>query len=107
LVLAEALHFQNFKQTENYNPVTISAIAGEDGHQHTIIEANLAFKGLTQEQKDLYDKIAVDGPLSKLQKSLMKEYREQIFSGKYVIPTQLINAIPGIRNAFECLDLLL
>lgn len=104
--LAEALHFQNFKQDENYNPVTISAIAGEDGHRHTIIEANVAFKGLTEEQKDLYDKIAVDGPLSPLQKSLMKEYREQIFSEKYVIPTQLINAIPGIRNAFEEINFL-
>ncbi|MBU6338765.1 MAG: hypothetical protein KGQ36_02200 [Rickettsiales bacterium] len=104
--ITEALHFQNFKQSENYNPVTISTIKDEKGGSHTLVEANVAFKQLTDEQKRLYDKIIDEKAVSELQISLMKTYREEFFSGKYSIPTQLINTVPGVRNAFEEFTLL-
>jgi hypothetical protein len=104
--LTKATHFQNFKQKQNYNPVTISTISDKDNHSHTLIEAGIAYKGLTDEQKELYNKIIKNSSISKLQKSLMEKYREEIFSGDYVIPAQLINAVPGIKNAFEELTLL-
>jgi hypothetical protein len=102
--ITQALHFQNFKQDENYNPVTISNIIDEKGNQHTFVEANVAFKGLSNEQKKLYNKIIDEKAVSELQISLMEENKDKFFSGKYVIPTQLINTVPGIRNAFEELN---
>ncbi len=99
--LTKALHFQNFKQEQNCNPVTISEIADDDRAKHLVIDANVAFKEITEEQKELYNKISKSSSVPTLQKKLMNKYRDQFFSGKYIIPTQLIDLVPGIRNGFE------
>ncbi|MBM5782270.1 MAG: hypothetical protein FJ368_02485 [Pelagibacterales bacterium] len=99
--LTKALHFQNFKQEQNCNPVTISEIADDDRTKHLVIDANVAFKEITEEQKELYNKIAKSSSVPLLQRKLMNKYRDQFFSGNYIIPTQLIDLVPGIRNGFE------
>lgn len=101
-----AKDFQNFNDTPA-NVVTISSIKGA-GVQHTIVEAEVALKGLTDEQLGDYEAIRSEDTkkpkwytkMPSWEQDLCRKYVEQIIDGKHVIPTQL-RQIVGMKNAFE------
>lgn len=98
--LSNAVHFQGLKQEKHYNPVTIAAARDVQGKQHLMIKAGYAFKGLTSEQKKLYEEVIESKSLTPMQKALAEKYKDKVFSGNYTICTQLIDVIPSLRNAF-------
>lgn len=95
-----ALGFQNFRDV-HHNIVTLSSIKDQEDKTRVIAEVEIALKGLTQEQQTQYDDLIKSEEMSDLQKGLMTRYREQVFAGKHVIPTQTSTSIPAVRNAFE------
>ncbi|MFV9936260.1 MAG: hypothetical protein AB8U84_03285 [Rickettsia endosymbiont of Haemaphysalis japonica] len=48
-----AKDFQNFND-EHCNIVTLSKVINDEGKEHIVVEAEVAFKGLTEEQKQEY-----------------------------------------------------
>jgi hypothetical protein len=101
-----AKDFQNFND-DHKNVVTLSSIKDNEGKSHTVVEAEVAFKELTDDQKKEYTNITGDGPkpdwynvLPEWQQKLCKKYASKIAKGEHVIPTQL-RQIAGMKNAFE------
>ena len=102
-----AKDFQNFNDKHS-NIVTISSI-NHDKQKHTVIEAEVAMKGLTTSQKEQYATITDDHnpnkpswytALPKWEQGLCQKYASKIAAGEHVIPTQL-RQIAGMKNAFE------
>ena len=101
-----AKDFQNFNDKHS-NIVTVSSIE-HNGQKHTVIEAEVAMKGLTESQKKQYESILQsEGPkpswytaMPKWEQALCKKYASKIAAGEHVIPTQL-RQIAGMKNAFE------
>jgi len=101
-----AKDFQNFNDKHS-NIVTVSSIE-HNGQNHTVIEAEVAMKGLTESQKKQYESILQsEGPkpswytaMPKWEQALCKKYASKIAAGEHVIPTQL-RQIAGMKNAFE------
>ena len=102
-----AKDFQNFNDKHS-NIVTVSSITHK-GQTHTVVEAEVAMKGLTKSQKDQYAAIEVNTNLNKpswysampkWEQALCKQYAGKIAAGEHVIPTQL-RQIAGMKNAFE------
>jgi hypothetical protein len=102
-----AKDFQNFNDKHS-NIVTVSSIK-HNGQTHTVVEAEVAMKGLTKSQKDQYAVIADDSnsnkpswysAMPKWEQALCKKYAGKIAAGEHVIPTQL-RQIAGMKNAFE------
>lgn len=101
-----AKDFQNFKD-EHKNIVTISSIVDKNGIPRNVVEAEVAFKALTADQKKDYQAIidAKDTPkwfqkLKPWEQKLVEEAAPKIIAGTHVIPTQL-RQIVGMKNAFE------
>ncbi|MDG1436789.1 MAG: hypothetical protein P8P83_03270 [Rickettsiaceae bacterium] len=101
-----AKDFQNFKD-EHKNIVTISSIVDKNGKQRNVVEAEVAFKELTADQKKDYQAIidAKDTPkwfqkLKPWEQKLVENNAQAIIEGNHVIPTQL-RQIVGMKNAFE------
>ena len=102
-----AKDFQNFNDKHS-NIVTVSSIK-HNGQTHTVVEAEVAMKGLTKSQKEQYAAIADDNnpnkpswytAMPKWEQALCKKYAGKIAAGEHVIPTQL-RQIAGMKNAFE------
>ncbi|MFY9589158.1 hypothetical protein [Rickettsia endosymbiont of Halotydeus destructor] len=97
-----AKDFQNFND-EHCNIVTLSKVTDKQGKNHTVIEAEVALKGLTEEQKQEYQNRADKKWFTKMpvwERKLVNKYAETINAGNHVIPTQL-RQIVGMKNAFE------
>ncbi|WP_341794544.1 hypothetical protein [Rickettsia endosymbiont of Rhinocyllus conicus] len=97
-----AKDFQNFND-EHCNIVTLSNIKDKNGKDHTVIEAEVALKGITDEQKAEYQNRADKDWFKKMpswERQLVNKYAETIKEGEHVIPTQL-RQIVGMKNAFE------
>jgi len=91
-----------------YHISTISSVKDKDNKVVTVVESEVMFLGLTEAQKDQFEKIAsgngagidwYDG-LSSTKQELLKKYAPIIAKGDHVIPTQLIHSIPLLRNAY-------
>lgn len=101
-----AKDFQNFNDKHS-NIVTVSSIE-HNGQKHTVIEAEVAMKGLTESQKKQYESILQSKgtkpswytAMPKWEQELCKKYASKIAAGEHVIPTQL-RQIAGMKNAFE------
>ncbi len=101
-----AKDFQNFNDKHS-NIVTVSSIE-HNGQKHTVIEAEVAMKGLTESQKKQYENISQSKEpipswytaMPKWEQELCKKYASKIAAGEHVIPTQL-RQIAGMKNAFE------
>jgi len=102
-----AKDFQNFNDKHS-NIVTVSSIK-HNGQAHTVVEAEVAMKGLTESQKKQYADIADENnqnkpswysAMPKWEQALCKQYAGKIAAGEHVIPTQL-RQIAGMKNAFE------
>lgn len=104
--LNTAKEFQNFNDT-HCNVATLSAVTDKAGKTHTVVEAEVALKGLTSDQKGEFDKAGTEQKpewykgASGLEQKLIDKYTPAITDGTHVIPTQLRGSIPGMRNAFE------
>ncbi|XVN43522.1 MAG: hypothetical protein RCG15_04505 [Candidatus Rickettsia vulgarisii] len=97
-----AKDFQNFND-EHFNIVTLSNIKDNTGKNHTVIEAEVALKGITEKQKMEYKNKDNEKWFTKMptwEQELVNKYAEKISDGKHVIPTQL-RQIVGMKNAFE------
>lgn len=101
--LSVAKDFQNLN-TQHFNIVTISEVAGRP-----VIEAEIAMKGLTAEQKAEYDAIRNPNPAERpgwynalpwWQQELVQKYAQTIQAGEHTISTQLWQLV-GMKNAFE------
>ncbi|MGX6960045.1 MAG: hypothetical protein ACIPMY_02110 [Rickettsia endosymbiont of Pentastiridius leporinus] len=97
-----AKDFQNFND-EHCNIVTVSNIKDKDGKDRAVIEAEVALKGITDEQKQEYQNRADKKWFTEMptwEKGLVNKYAETIKEGEHVISTQL-RQIVGMKNAFE------
>jgi|GEM_PF-1437191 len=97
-----AKDFQNFND-EHCNIVTVSKVKDKNGKDRTAIEAEVALKGLTEEQKAEYQNRADKKWFTKMpvwERKLVNKYAEKIKEGNHVISTQL-RQIVGMKNAFE------
>ncbi len=97
-----AKDFQNFND-QHFNIVTLSKIKDTKGKNHTVIEAEVALKGITEEQKMEYKNRDNKKWFTKMptwEQKLVNRYVEKITNGNHVIPTQL-RQIVGMKNAFE------
>lgn len=97
-----AKDFQNLND-EHCNIVTISNVKDKDGKDRAAIEAEVALKGITDEQKQEYQNRADKKWFTEMapwEKGLVNKYAETIKEGEHVISTQL-RQIVGIKNAFE------
>jgi hypothetical protein len=83
--------------------------AGED---KLVVESDNMLLGLTDIQKEQYNKIHNSAPgqvleidwydnLSAFDKALVKNYAEKIASGNVMLPTQTREKLAGLRNAYE------
>lgn len=100
--LSLARDFQNFND-EHHNIVTLSSLVKE-GARHTVIEAEVAQKSLTDEQISEYNNRKDSTwykAASGFEQKLIDEYSDIIAQGNHVIPTQTRGSLPGMRNAFE------
>ena len=100
-----AKDFQNFND-KHANVVTVSSVKNGD-ETHTVVEAEVAMKGLTTNQKQQYMSILGDGlkpswytAMPAWEQALCQGYAARIAAGEHVIPTQL-RQIAGMKNAFE------
>jgi hypothetical protein len=91
-----------------YHVSTISSAKNKDNKTVTVVESEVMFLGLTETQKGQFERIAegngagidwYDG-LSKIKQELLKRYASTIAEGNHVIPTQLIDSVPLLRNAY-------
>ncbi|WP_341790546.1 hypothetical protein [Rickettsia endosymbiont of Polydrusus tereticollis] len=100
-----AKDFQNLND-EHCNIVTVSNIKDSQGKEHAVIEAEVALKGLTNEQKAEYEKIKTTNKpkwftkMDNWEGKLVEQYAPKITAGNHVISTQL-RQIVGMKNAFE------
>lgn len=97
-----AKDFQNFND-EHCNIVTLSNIKDKQGKDHTVIEAEVALKGITDEQQLEYQNRADKKWFTEMpvwERQLVNKYAEVIKDGDHVISTQL-RQIVGMKNAFE------
>lgn len=100
-----AKDFQNLND-EHCNIVTVSNIKDSQGKEHAVIEAEVALKGLTNEQKAEYEKIKTTNKpkwftkMDNWEGKLVEQYAPKITTGNHVISTQL-RQIVGMKNAFE------
>jgi hypothetical protein len=100
-----AKDFQNFND-KHANVVTISSVKNGD-ETHIVVEAEVAMKGLTDDQRKQYDAILLGSgepswytAMPAWEQALCKQYAARIAAGEHVIPTQL-RQIAGMKNAFE------
>lgn len=97
-----AKDFQNFND-EHCNIVTLSNIKDKQGKDHTVIEAEVGLKGLTEEQQQEYQNRVDKKWFTEMpvwERQLVNKYAEVIKDGDHVISTQL-RQIVGMKNAFE------
>ena len=102
--LNDAKEFQNFKYPDNQNVATLSSINDKDGKPVVVMQAAVAMKGLTDEQKAEYEGMREAAWFKKMkphQQKLVEKYAPVIMAQKHVIPTQLRAFIPGMRNAAQ------
>jgi hypothetical protein len=112
---SEQLNFA--KETSNLHDehkhiVTLTSVEDKSGKKHTVMEAEIMLNGLTDTQKEHYNKIASTKPgelsgvewfdkMPKHKQNLLKEVAPGIASGTKVIPTQLLGDAVGVRNAYQ------
>jgi hypothetical protein len=97
-----AKDFQNLNDPHK-NIVTISHVKTDGMNNNTVIEAEVALKGLTTAQKEQYENLDNQewyNALPEWQKKLTTTYAPTIIKGNHVKSTQL-RQIPGMSNAFE------
>lgn len=91
-----------------YHVSTISSAKDRNNKIFTVVESEVMFLGLTEAQKGQFKRIAdgngagidwYDG-LSSTKQELLKRYASTIAKGSHVIPTQLIDSVPLLRNAY-------
>lgn len=111
-----AKEIANF-QDDHKHIITLNSIEDNQANKHTVIEADVMLNGLTDSQKEQYEKIAIspgdkvtvspgdnsmdwynDLPLHK--RKLLKSVAAEVATGKKVIPAQLREFV-GIRNGYE------
>jgi hypothetical protein len=83
-----AKDFQNFND-EHFNIVTLSNIQDNSGKIHTIIEAEVALKGITEEQKAEYENRNNENWFTKMapwEQELVNIYVEKITAGNTLYP---------------------
>lgn len=91
--------FMNFDDPTKHL-ITVDKIPGKTEYA---IQADIPVTGLTKEIFDEYNNLQEKEwflALPDWQQDLVMSYREKIQSGEYVIPTQLRDCLPGIRNAY-------
>ena len=82
------------------------------GKDKLVVESDNMLLGLTDIQKEQYNKIHNSAPdqvlkidwyddLSAFDKALVKNYAEKIASGNVMLPTQTREKLAGLRNAYE------
>jgi hypothetical protein len=112
---AEQLNFA--KETSNLHDehkhiVTLTRAEDKSGKVHTVMEAEIMLNGLTDTQKEQYNKISSSkiGELSGVEwfdkmprhkQNLLRDASADIASGTKVIPTQLLGDVVGVRNAYQ------
>lgn len=97
-----AKDFQNFND-EHCNIVTLLKVTNYEGKEHIVVEAEVAFKGLTEEQKQEYQNRKGKNwyhVMPEWERKLVDQYADTIQNGRHVIPTQL-RQIVGMKNVFE------
>ena len=72
----------------HHNVVTISQVDGADKKTHNLVEAEVAFKGLTNEQKNEVTALENDARISEFEKALIRKYKTEILAGNHVIPAR-------------------
>ncbi len=101
--ISVAKDYQGYNLTHR-NIVSISNV----GKGHVAIQAEVAMKGLTREQKDEYRKTESDDKprwftvLPKWEQALVSKYRDKIVNGGHVMACQLWQLV-GMKNAFEAI----
>lgn len=101
-----AKEFQNFESSQA-NISTITKVTHKK-NEYSVIESEVALRGLTKDQKNEYQKIknnerplpAWFSSMPKVEQQLTLKHIDAILSDKYVISTQLRQLV-GMKNAFE------
>ena len=101
-------------QDEHMHVVTLSNAKDGDGVNHTVIEADVMLNGTTPKLKRQFEAISqnnteiLNSPemdwytnLPEYQQTLIAGISDKMASGQYVMPTQLLGTMPGVRNAYD------
>lgn len=101
-------------QDEHKHVVTLSNAKDGDGVNHTVIEADVMLNGTTPKLKRQFEAISqnntkiLDSPemdwytnLPEYKQKLIAGISDKMASGQYVMPTQLLGTMPGVRNAYD------
>lgn len=125
-----AMQMTNFDH-EHHHIVTLSKIKDDKGKSHEVIEADIMLNGTIPALKQQFDAIALNYKKEKgellnptyqeqelinfcnsedlkwykdlppYKRDMIGKNAEKIASGKYIIPTQLLDSMPGVRNAYD------
>lgn len=94
--------------SDHYHVSTISKVKDEKGTDRFVVESDVMQLGLTSKLKSQFENIregekGVDWfeKLDPVKQGLIKHYAQAFIDGKHVIPTQLVDLVPGMRNAYE------
>ncbi|MFK7973712.1 MAG: hypothetical protein AB8B66_02460 [Rickettsiaceae bacterium] len=113
--LTFAKEMANF-QDEHKHIVTLTTSQDLEGKNHTVAEAGIMLNGLTDVQKNQWEKIAKTTkahPLTRLpgmdwynkmpayKQDLLRLSAADIATGNKIIPTQMLSELPGIKNAYQ------
>jgi hypothetical protein len=108
--LEYAKEFAQF-DTPHYHVSTISRVKDKDNQDRYVVESEVMQLGLSPKLRTQFEKIRdiregktdVDwfDQLDPVKQGLIRRYAGVIIEGKHVIPTQLIDLVPGMRNAYE------
>lgn len=101
-------------QDEHMHVVTLSNAKDNNGVDHTVIEADLMLNGMTPKLKEQFEAISQNNKkvlnrpemnwytnLPKYQQKLIADISDKMASGQYVMPTQMLSTMPGVRNAYD------
>ena len=95
--------------TQHYDVATLTTTTDKDGIPHAIVEAEVGYRELTQEQRDEYLSITAENEADRpawfnsmtwWEQELCLKYVPAIMDGAHTIPTQLWQLV-GMKNAFE------
>ena len=103
---------------EHKHIVTLTKVKDSAGIEHSVIEADIMLCGLTPQLKAQYEairdsgspvaEVKVDGVdtgwynnLPAYKKQLLRSVADKIVSGNYVMPTQLLSTVAGVRNGYD------
>ncbi|MDG1436335.1 MAG: Sca4 family protein [Rickettsiaceae bacterium] len=125
-----SMQMTNFDH-EHHHIVTLSKIKDNEEKSHAVIEADIMLNGTIPALKHQFDAIALNYKKEKgellhptdqenelinfcssedlkwyrdlpdYKRDMIGKNAEKIASGKYIIPTQLLESMPGVRNAYD------